>query len=983
MFGAMVTRSYPPDPEVREALVREAGERIRDEGPVAELAHLVVAAVVVLLTFGMVPRALLAGWLAVMAIATAYRHNVRHRILARGYDAASRLAFRLTVGVMAAAWGVGAALFAQWLPFQDVALLLVVLCGLVGGATATLAAERLGFRIFLVGTLLPPMVGIMAGELQRSSVMALALVITYGAAMYMLHERSHTALVQQLRTNVQLALSEKRAAWQQAHRDALFASAPVAIVVVDEDGYVRDANPQFEALFGYTASEARGQALNALVVPSGDLNGAETLDRAVRAGGRLSVEVERRHKDGKLLPVRASAAVVAGEGIEVGARDLFIMYDDMTDELRARRALQVAKDAAEHVAQMRSAFLANMSHEIRTPMNAILGLTELLLDGEMTAEQRRSLSLIQTSGEALLALLNDILDLSKIEAESLLLETIPFDLWRVVDSTTALLAVRAREKSIELLTEIPATVPEQVRGDPTRLRQVLTNLVGNAIKFTHVGEVLVSVKAVAVEDGQARIRFAVKDTGIGIADDQLAVIFQPFSQADLTMSRRYGGTGLGLTIAQRLVGMMGGRLEVASEVGKGSEFSFTLQLPVETSVPKPLPAAGAVKLKDLTMLVVDDNSSNRRIVREMLAAAEVTVREAADAEAGLAALLEAARAGTPYALVILDAQMPGKDGFQLAEIVRNEPTLRKTQLLMLTSAGQRGDAQRCRELGIRGYLTKPVSRNDLLDMVAGVIGTEAGEAAEVVTRHRIHESRRRLRILLAEDNPVNQEVAATMLRKRGHDVDVVENGRLALERAGRTHYDVVLMDIQMPEMDGYQASEAIRELPACRDLPIVALTAHVLANERERCMAHGMNAYLAKPFKAFELFAAAEGWGARPPSDTPPAEPPVDLEAFRKDMADAGAGEAVAGILKSFVENQALRMKEIGIAVAGDDGKEVARLAHAFKSSAAQIGARKLSDLLKEIETAAKAEPAGDLGGIHERLKLEAKLVEEYLKQQK
>jgi len=966
----------PLDAEVREALSQEARKRVLLEGPVAEVTQVALAALVAFLTFRTAPRGLLVGWVAVLLAATAYHLDVRLRIAARGYDVAARRAFQLTVGVGAVTWGLGAALFAQWLPFQDVALLLVILCGLVAGATQSLAADRLGFRVFLAGTLGPPIVGILAGDVERSRGVALLLIVVYGASMWYLHGREHGALLERLTTHVELVRSEAKAEWERAHRDALFASAPVAIVVVDEQGFVRDANPAFEALFGYSATAARGRPLNDLVVPSGELTLAEQLDQTVRAGVPVKVEAQRRRKDGELIAVRASAARVQGAPSGGDARDLFVMYEDMADELKARRALQEAKEAAERLAQMRSAFLANMSHEIRTPMNAILGLTELLLDTELSPEQRRSLALVQTSGEALLELLNDILDLSKIEAESLQLEAIPFDLWRVVDSTVALLAVKARERNIELLTDIPAAVPEQVRGDPTRLRQVLTNLIGNAVKFTHEGEVLVSLSSTPAPsgDGFARIRFAVRDTGIGISTEQLALIFQPFSQGDLTMARRYGGTGLGLTIAQRLVTMMGGTLEVASEPKKGSEFSFTLELPVVAALPLALPAAGVVPLANLTMLVVDDNQSNRRIMRGMLASARVAVDDAPDAEAGLAALQRAAAAGTPYALAILDAQMPGQDGFQLAETVRNDPQLRRTPLLMLTSAGQRGDAQRCRELGIRGYLTKPVSRADLLDMVAGVLGTAEAEPTEVVTRHRIHESRRRLRILLAEDNPVNQEVAATMLRKRGHDVDVAENGRLALERVKATRYDVVLMDIQMPEMDGYEAADRMREIPECRDLPIVALTAHVLANEREKCLAHGMNAYLSKPFKAFELFAAAEGWGARAPAGTLPA---VDLDTFRREMAEAGAAEAVDGIVESFVQNLAVRIEAIGAAARAGDAAEVARLAHAFKSSAAQLGAAKLAGLLTEIEASAKAN--GDLGAILERLREEAGKVEEYL----
>ena len=415
---------------------------------------------------------------------------------------------------------------------------------------------------------------------------------------------------------------------------------------------------------------------------------------------------------------------------------------------------------------------------------------------------------------------------------------------------------------------------------------------------------------------------------------------------------------------------------------KGSEFSFTIEMPLATTVPAPLPAAGTVPLAGLAMLVVDDNESNRRIVREMLGSAGVTVHEAPEADAGLAALRKAAAAGTPYPLAIIDAQMPGRDGFQMAVLVRSDGALRRTRLLMLTSAAQRGDAQRCRERGINGYLAKPASRSDLLDLVSGVLGAPEAEGApsEVITRHRIHESRRRLKILLAEDNPVNQEVAVTLLRKRGHDVDVAENGRLAVERVSATHYDIVLMDIEMPELDGYQATKRIRAIPACRDLPIVALTANVRSDERERCLAHGMNAYLSKPFKPFELFTTVDAWGTRAPAAAPlppSPPPPVGLDKFRSEMAAVGAGEAVDGIIASFAGNIGMWMREIGAAVDAGKAAEVARLAHAFKSAAAQLGAAKLAELLREIEAAAKAN--GEMGRTLERLRAEAGSVEGYL----
>jgi two-component system sensor histidine kinase/response regulator len=653
---------------------------------------------------------------------------------------------------------------------------------------------------------------------------------------------------------------------------------------------------------------------------------------------------------------------------------------------RAEAVMREARDLAERVARARSAFLANMSHEIRTPMNAVLGFVELILDTELSVEQRRALELVRSSSEALLMILNDILDYSKIEAEHLELESIPFDVSKVVHATASLLAVRARERHLELLAEVAPEVPRAVRGDPTRLRQVLMNLIGNAIKFTEQGEVVVSVSAAAT-DGTASIRFAVRDTGIGIAADHVGSVFKEFTQADSTMTRRYGGTGLGLAISQRLVRLMGGELAVASDVGRGSEFSFTLTLPVETAPPArgtPLAALGGRR-----MLIVDDNQTNRRILQEMLAAEGIHVEEAATAADGLVALREAAGRKARYDLAILDVQMPDMDGFQLAVAVRKEKAIAKTNLLMLTSAGQRGDGERCRELGIRGYLTKPLSRADLLEALGTVLAGSPEDAGtpEVVTRHSIAESRRSLKVLLAEDNPVNQQVAVAMLVKRGHEVHVSSNGREAVDAVRERNYDVVLMDIQMPEMDGFEATQAIRAMDKGKQLPIIGLTAHALSGERERCLARGMSDYLAKPFKAHELFALVEGSAdgkvAPPEPAAAPAAPPVDLEGFRMTLREAGAELALYSIVDTFVRQGPDRLAALAAAAAGGDGAEMAKAAHVYRGAAATIGAGGLAELLERVETTARA---GDIAAAKEACELVtpvAHSVIEYLRQQR
>ena len=653
---------------------------------------------------------------------------------------------------------------------------------------------------------------------------------------------------------------------------------------------------------------------------------------------------------------------------------------------RAEEAMREARDVAERATRARSSFLANMSHEIRTPMNAIMGFVELILDTDLGAEQRRALELVRASSEALLTILNDILDYSKIEAQHLDLESISFDLAKLVHATASLLAVRARERHIELLADVPQEVPRAVRGDPTRLRQVLTNLISNAIKFTEEGEVVVSIAATEMEDGLARITFSVRDTGIGVSPEQVKMIFKEFAQADASMTRRYGGTGLGLAISQRLVHLMGGELDVTSELGRGSDFHFTLTLPVEPDDVLLVP--GRAALGGRRVLVVDDNPTNRRILREMLAAEGMAVDEAGSAAKGLEALLQATKQEAGYALAILDVQMPDRDGFEFATEIRADPRIAGTRLLMLTSAGQRGDGERCRVLGIEAYLTKPASRADLIEALGAVLAdSPAMGGPAVITRHSIAESRPTLRILLAEDNPMNQQVATAMLVSRGHVVDVVNNGREAVIAVERNPYDVVLMDIQMPEMDGFEATQAIRATAKGRDLPIIALTAHALSGERERCIAHGMTDYLAKPFKGHELFALIEG---RREAPAPPLSPspeaaapaiPVDLEGFKSSLRDAGAAKAIGSILDAFLSQVPGRLATLEAAAAKGNPGDITRAAHVLRGAAGTIGARQLAKLLEHVETAAQDGNVGQARGQLERVLVEAATVVAYVQQ--
>ena len=949
------------EPRVQAEVRRAALRQLVAGGPLAESVHIVLVTVVAAVVWNSQPVGLTLGWVGAVTAAAGLRSWWRLRATRRSLSAEEALrGVRLTVAGVGLAWGFGAAAAIPALGLDEAALILVVLAGIVAGATGTLVGDRRSFLYLLLTVLSPLPIGILLQGHSRQHVMAIVLIAMFAWGMDRVHRRAHRTFAERVRAAVLLERSTQELARQHAYLDALIASTPVAIAVLDNQRVVRSVNPAFEALFGYPAAEVVGAGIDGLIVPEAMRSESSDLETRVRRGEVVRVELERMRKDGQRIQVRLSAAAVkaAADGA------LVALYEDISDRKAAEAAMREARDLAERVARARSAFLANMSHEIRTPMNAVLGFVELVLDTELAPEQRRALELVRTSSEALLTILNDILDYSKIEAEHLELEAIPFDLPKVVHATATLLAVRAREKHLELTVDVLPDVPQMVRGDPTRVRQVLMNLIGNAIKFTEEGEVDVSAGVIQRDGDGVAVQFRVRDTGIGIPEEQLGTIFKEFTQADASMTRRYGGTGLGLAISRRLVALMGGELAVTSEVGRGSEFSFTLRLPLEATQAA---ARATVSLGGRRLLVVDDNETNRRIVRDMLGAEGMAVHEAPRADAGLEALRRAARARAPYDLAILDAQMPDQDGFQLATAIRADRALAETRLLILTSAGQRGDGERCRQLGIQAYLTKPIARADLVEAVGTVLAgaVSAPGAVDLVTRHSIAESRHALRILLAEDNLVNQQVATAMLLKRGHQVDVVSNGREAVDAVVRGGYDVVLMDIQMPEMDGFEATAKIRALPQGRTLPIIALTAHALSGERERCLERGMSGYLAKPFKAHDLFAAVEGHGTQPAETAAAPSPAVDLAAFRRTMEEAGAAEAVDGILDTFVATMPQRMDALAAAARGADAEPLQRAAHAFKSAAGTIGAGRLAALLEDMERAARD---GDVAGACDKL---------------
>ncbi len=762
-------------------------------------------------------------------------------------------------------------------------------------------------------------------------------------------------------------------------------------IVIIQDGIIKFVNLTMAQIVGSNLVEGIGKSFTDFV-PS--VFKEFTIDTyRKRISGEKPhdrYELEILSKDGRSIPVEISASRIEYEGKPA---DMAIIRD-ITVRKRAEDKLKKAKEEAEEASRLKSEFLANMSHEIRTPMNAIIGMTDLALDTKLTGEQRDYLTTAKESAQSLLELLDDILDLSKIEAGRVDLDIISFDLRATMEGVIDTLAHRASTKGLELAYSIQYEVPVLLRGDPGRLRQILMNLGGDEVKFTEKGEVVIRVELREDTEDRATLLFSVADTGIGIPQDKQKKIFESFTQADGSTNRRYGGTGLGLSISKRLVEVMGGRIDLESQLGKGSRFWFTVTLEKQKDFIDVPSLLSRYDMPGKRILVVDDNKTSRIILVKMLESLGCSVKAVESGAEALQILKKVAGGERPFDMVLLDMQMPEMNGEETLIAIKDDPNLKCIPVVILTSIGIRGDAARLETLGCSGYLLKPVKPSQLVDVIVTILSQKEDEtkvkSISIVTRHTLAEQKhRKFRILVAEDNLMNQKLAVTILKKAGCWVDAVENGLMTIEALKRSAYDMVFMDIQMPEMDGFEATRAIREMEGeNKHTPIIAMTAHAMKGDRERCLQGGMDDYISKPINAQEIINTIEKWiksSHRNPiytRDNPSGKGdhspdlPVDIQSALNRVG--GDRELLSELLQEFLDHLPKHIDQLREALNKGDSTLVEREAQHLKGAASNLSVKGIADLALKLELLGRASDLSDADEIIDKLKKEYENLKQY-----